>query len=66
MRLWIRRLIRRWRERHADPAWQPTGYRYSFRGYDSSKPSLAARRARELDAQQRALAQARAGTKGTR
>jgi hypothetical protein len=62
----LQQLIRRWRERHVDAAWAPTGYRYSFRGYDSSKPSLAARRARECEVEQRALAQARAGTKGTR
>src|SRR4249920_2953864 len=49
----LQQLIRRWRERHVDTAWAPTGYRYSFRGYDSSKPSLAARRARECEVEQR-------------
>jgi hypothetical protein len=61
MRLWIRRLIRRWRERHADPAWKPTGFTYRFTGYDDTKPSLAARRARECEIAQRATAQKRAG-----
>jgi hypothetical protein len=58
---WLQQLIRRWRERHADPAWAPTGVRQVFTGYDQTKPNLAARRARECELEQRALAQARAG-----
>ena len=58
---WLGRLIRSWREREPDPAWAPTGVRQIFSGYDQAKPRAAARRALELDAQQRALAQQRAG-----
>jgi hypothetical protein len=62
---WLLRLVRRWRERQADPAWAPTGVRQVFSGYDQAKAGAAARRALALEVQQRDLAQARAGTKAT-
>lgn len=51
--------FRRWRR--TDPAWAPTGYRYTYEGHDQTKSVTAAKRADELATKRRELAKHRAG-----